>query len=81
MRYEVTVPPTADGALAVTIGRWLKQVGDPVRRGDDLAEGTTEKITLYITAPADGTLAEILMETGSRANVGDVVGVVEGAEG
>lgn len=81
MRYNVVVPSTADGSLSVTIGRWLKKIGDPVKRGDDLVEGSTEKITLYVTSPADGTLAEIQAETGKRVNVGDVVGVVEGEAG
>lgn len=78
MRYELTVPPTADGSLEVTVGSWLVQVGDSVRRGQDLAEATTEKITLYISAPVDGVLAEILVEKGTKVQVGTVVGAVEG---
>jgi pyruvate/2-oxoglutarate dehydrogenase complex dihydrolipoamide acyltransferase (E2) component len=78
MRYEIKVPSTADGALAVTITAWLKNVGDNVSRSADLVEMTTEKITLYATSPADGKLVEILLEKGSNASVGDVIGVVEG---
>jgi pyruvate/2-oxoglutarate dehydrogenase complex dihydrolipoamide acyltransferase (E2) component len=78
MRYEIIVPPTADGALKVTITRWIKTVGSPVIKGEDLVEAITEKITLYIVAPADGTLAEILLPTGQQAGVGDVLGFVEG---
>jgi pyruvate/2-oxoglutarate dehydrogenase complex dihydrolipoamide acyltransferase (E2) component len=78
MRYEIKVPPTADGSLEVTIGSWLVQAGAQVRRGQDLAEATTEKITLYLSAPVDGVLSEILAEKGTRVKVGDVVGAVEG---
>ncbi len=81
MRYEVKVPSTADGSLAVKIGNWLKKEGDSVRIGQDLAEAATEKITLYITSPADGVLAQILVATGSRVQVGTVIAIVEGEAG
>jgi pyruvate/2-oxoglutarate dehydrogenase complex dihydrolipoamide acyltransferase (E2) component len=81
MRYEVKVPSTADGSLAVKIGNWLKKEGDSVRIGQDLAEAATEKITLYITSPADGVLAQILVETGTRVQVGTVIAIVEGEAG
>jgi len=58
---------------------WIKQAGDRVKKGQDLAEATTEKITLYITAPADGTLSHILVEPGTKVKVGAVIGVLEGA--
>jgi 2-oxoglutarate dehydrogenase E2 component (dihydrolipoamide succinyltransferase) len=79
MRYEVKVPSTADGSLAVKIGSWLKKEGDAVQTGQDLAEAVTEKITLYITSPVDGVLAQILVQTGTRVPVGAVVAMVEGA--
>ena len=79
MRYEIKVPPTADGALAVTIVSWLKEVGDEMNQGEDLAEATTEKINLYVIAPASGMLAEILVPVGGQANVDDVIGFVEEA--
>lgn len=81
MRYEVKVPPTADGSLAVKIGSWLKKEGDAVQTGQDLAEAATEKITLYITSPADGVLAQILVQTGEKVQVGTVIAIVEGAGG
>jgi pyruvate/2-oxoglutarate dehydrogenase complex dihydrolipoamide acyltransferase (E2) component len=78
MRYEVTVPPTADGSLAVTMGNWLVEVGGRVRLGQDMAEAATEKITLYISAPTDGTLVEILAPKGKVLRIGDLVAIVEG---
>ncbi len=79
MRYKVQVPPTADGALAVTIVAWLKEMGDEVTQGEDLIEATTEKINLYVIAPANGKLVEILAPVGEQAMVDDVIGFVEGA--
>jgi len=79
VRYDIEIPPTADGALEVTVASWIKAEGDQVSKGQDLAEATTEKITLYVTAPADGTLSEIIVAAGSKVKVGTVIGVLEGA--
>ena len=79
MNIEITVPPTADGALQVTLVDWIKKVGDSVGKGEDLAEATTEKITLYITASADGILKEIRVKPGKKVSVGSVIGVIESA--
>ena len=78
MRYDVKIPPTADGALEVTLVSWIKQAGAQVSKGQELAEATTEKITLYVAAPADGTLSEILVKAGSKVKVGTVIGVIDG---
>ena len=78
MRYPLSVPRTADGALKVTVLRWLKSVGDDVLKGEDLAEVKTEKISLYITAPESGKLSEILAQPGTLVSVGEVIGYVEG---
>lgn len=78
MRYDIVIPPTADGALDVTVVSWIKNVGDQASKGEDLAEATTEKITLYVTAPAEGTLSEITVSAGSKVKVGTVIGVLEG---
>ena len=76
MNYDIVIPPTADGSAEVIIASWLKEVGNSVKKGEDLAEATTEKITLYVTAPEDGTLKEIYVPVGGKASVGQVVGVM-----
>ena len=78
MDYEIVIPPTADGALAVTVRRWLAEQGQPVKQGRDLVEVTTEKIALYVTVPADGVLAEIRVPANGPARVGQVIGLVRG---
>jgi pyruvate/2-oxoglutarate dehydrogenase complex dihydrolipoamide acyltransferase (E2) component len=77
MIYDIAVPPTADGAQEVTIRRWLVEVGQPVKGGKDLVEATTQKIALYVSAPGDGVLAEILVPAGGQARIGQVLGRVQ----
>lgn len=76
MDYDIVVPSTADGALQVTIVSWISKPGDTVEKGQDVAETSTEKITLYITAPADGIMKSIVIAEGKKASVGDVVGTM-----
>jgi 2-oxoglutarate dehydrogenase E2 component (dihydrolipoamide succinyltransferase) len=56
---DVLAPPNEEGTRA-TILRWCKQVGDSVVKDEPLLELETDKVTVEIPAPADGTLVEIL---------------------
>jgi len=76
MNYDIVIPPTADGSAEVTIVSWLKDVGNSITKGEDLAEAATEKITLYVTAPENGTLEEIRVKVGEKARVGQVIGIM-----
>ncbi len=78
MDHELIVPATSDGSLELTISRWLVEVGQTVKKGQDLVEATTEKIALYVPAPVNGVLTEVRVQVGDKVNVGDVVGTVRG---
>ena len=62
------------------MGTWLKQVGDPVSKGDVLAEIESDKVTQELQARAEGVLLTILAETGDLVPVGANLGII-GAEG
>lgn len=62
------------------MGTWLKQVGDPVAKGDVLAEIESDKVTQELQARSEGVLLAILAETGDLIPVGANLGVI-GAEG
>jgi len=80
MRVDVTMPNLGYGMEEGTIQRWLKQVGDSVKRGEPLAEVETDKTTVEMEAMASGTVVEILVEEGTRAPVGAVIAVLEDAD-
>jgi 2-oxoglutarate dehydrogenase E2 component (dihydrolipoamide succinyltransferase) len=71
MPVEIRVPPLGESVVEATVGRWSKKEGDPVRKDEVLVELETDKITVEVAAPADGTLGAI------RKNDGDTVGVNE----
>src|SRR3954471_21994322 len=56
--------------------RWLKQDGESVRKGEPLLEVETDKVTVEIEAPADGTLAGVRVPEGTDVPVGEVIALV-----
>jgi pyruvate dehydrogenase E2 component (dihydrolipoamide acetyltransferase) len=56
-----------------TIVEWLKAPGDAVKAEEALCAYETEKVTLELTAPADGVLAEILVPAGTTVPAGGPV--------
>jgi 2-oxoglutarate dehydrogenase E2 component (dihydrolipoamide succinyltransferase) len=60
-----------------TLSRWLKKVGDPVKRDEPIFEISTDKVDAEIPAPSAGTLAEILVQEGQTVAVQTVVARIE----
>jgi pyruvate dehydrogenase E2 component (dihydrolipoamide acetyltransferase) len=58
------------------LARWLKNEGDPVEKGQAIAEIETEKATVEIEAAASGILARIIVQAGETVPVGTVIGVI-----
>ena len=77
MRVDLTMPNLGYDMEEGTLLRWLKQVGDPVERGEPIAEIETDKTTVEMESIASGTLAEIVVAEGDTAPVGSVIAVIE----
>jgi pyruvate dehydrogenase E2 component (dihydrolipoamide acetyltransferase) len=58
------------------LARWLKNEGDPVEKGQAIAEIETEKATVEIEAAASGILARTVVHAGETVPVGTVIGVI-----
>ncbi|MBP8031754.1 MAG: lipoyl domain-containing protein, partial [Acetobacterium sp.] len=56
MKYEIAIPEFAEGAEEINLRQWLVAIGDTVKKGDNIAEAATDKISIYIESPADGVL-------------------------
>lgn len=81
MPIEVTIPQAGESIVEVQIGEWRKRVGDRVKIDETLVEIETDKATMETPSPASGVLAEIRLETGAVAEVGDVIAVIEESAG
>ncbi len=76
MATQVTLPRLGQGMESGTIVRWLKQVGDPVEKGEPLYELDTEKVTQEVEADAGGVLLALLAGEGDEIEVGKPVAVI-----
>jgi pyruvate dehydrogenase E2 component (dihydrolipoyllysine-residue acetyltransferase) len=76
MAIDVTMPKLSDTMEEGKILRWMKQVGDPVKLGEILAEVETDKANMELEAYDEGTLSEVKVEEGQSAPVGSVIAVL-----
>jgi 2-oxoglutarate dehydrogenase E2 component (dihydrolipoamide succinyltransferase) len=76
-RVDVIMPQMGESIAEGTVSRWLKQVGDPVKRDEAILEISTDKVDAEIPSPADGVLAEIKIAEGETVAVETVVAVID----
>lgn len=77
MAIELKIPSVGESVTEVEIGQWLKAEGDAVARDENVVMLESEKATVELPAPSDGTLSKIVKRTGEKAAVGDVIGYME----
>jgi pyruvate dehydrogenase E2 component (dihydrolipoamide acetyltransferase) len=76
-RMDVIMPQMGESIAEGTVSRWLRKVGDVVKRDDPLFEISTDKVDAEIPAPSAGVLVEILVGEGSTVAVQTVVARLE----
>ena len=79
MATELTMPKMGFDMTEGKLAQWLKKVGDPVRRGEPVAEIETDKVNIEVEAPADGVLRGAFLEPGQTVPVGTLIGVIGAA--
>jgi pyruvate dehydrogenase E2 component (dihydrolipoamide acetyltransferase) len=77
---EVKLPQLAASMADGVISRWLKSVGEPVKKGEPLFEVESDKVTTEVEAPADGILRRIQVPEGQRVDVGTVLAIIGGPD-
>lgn len=76
MEHEIHMPKLGMSMKEGTIVKWLKKEGDMIKKGDELAEIMSEKITNTIEAVNYGILAKIVVQDGEVADIGTVIGTI-----
>jgi len=64
-----------------TLSKWLKKVGDQVKRDEPIFEISTDKVDAEIPAPTAGVLAEVLVTEGQTVPVQTLVARIETEKG
>src|SRR5476649_2230793 len=75
------MPQMGESIAEGTVSRWLKKVGDEVKRDEPIFEISTDKVDAEIPSPSAGVIAEILVVEGQTVAVQTVVARLETEKG
>ncbi len=73
VKVDVVIPQMGESVAEGTVARLLRQAGDAVNAGDELAEIETDKVAVMVPAPVAGLVAEWLVAPGAQVAVGTVI--------
>ncbi|MFK8067200.1 MAG: 2-oxoglutarate dehydrogenase complex dihydrolipoyllysine-residue succinyltransferase [Gammaproteobacteria bacterium] len=77
MLEEIKVPALAESVADATLLEWQKSLGDFVKRGENLIDLETDKVTLEVAALNEGILKEILKNEGDLVVAGDILAIID----
>lgn len=69
----LTMPKMSMTMEEGTMVAWLKNIGDPVRAGEPIAEVATDKVDMEVESPFEGVLARIIAEPDEVIKVGEPI--------
>ena len=78
MATDILMPKMGYDMTEGKLLRWLKREGDPVARGEPIAEIETDKVAIEVEAFTAGILRRILVQEGQSVDVGARLGIVGG---
>ena len=78
---DVIMPQLGETVAEGVVTRWYKKVGDAVKADDVLFDVETDKVSTEIPAQANGVIAEILVQEGVTAKVGEKLAVIDEGAG
>ena len=80
-RVDVIMPQMGESIAEGTLSKWVKKVGDDVKRDETIFEISTDKVDAEIPSPVAGVLAEILVHEGETVPVQTIVARLETEKG
>ncbi len=73
---EFLMPSLGADMSAGTLVAWHKKPGDPVTKGDVIAEVDTDKAVIEIEAFTTGVFEKVLVQTGTKVPVGTPLALI-----
>lgn len=80
MAVDMLMPKMGESIAEATIVKWVKNVGDTVKKDEVVLEISTDKVDSEVPAPASGTLTEILFAEDDTVDVGTIIARIGGAD-
>src|SRR5580765_8240067 len=79
MSTRITMPQLGESVSEGTVGRWLKQEGETIKRDEPLVEIITDKVTAEYPSPVTGRVVKILAKDDEMVKVGAEIAEIEEA--
>lgn len=70
---DFKLPDIGEGVHEGEIVKWLVKVGDALKEDQPMVEVMTDKATVEIPSPVNGTVSELLVQEGQTIEVGKVI--------
>ena len=70
--FAFKLPDIGEGVVEGEVVEWMVAVGDTVKEDDPILSVMTDKATVEIPAPCDGTVASLVGDAGDIIPVGGV---------
>src|SRR5512133_409615 len=75
------MPQMGESIAEGTLSKWLKKVGDEVKRDEPIFEISTDKVDAEIPSPSAGVITEIIVKEGETVAVQTIVARLETEKG
>ena len=76
MTEKILVPVLGESITEATISKWLKSKGDNINADEPIVELETDKVSLEVPSPINGTLTEVNFKDGDTVEVGAILGKI-----
>ncbi len=76
MPKEIRMPKLSDTMEEGTLIAWRKRPGDPIKRGEILADIETDKADMEFESYTEGTIQTLVIEAGTTVSVGTLIAVI-----
>ena len=76
MAIKIKMPDLGTNVESVVLLKWLKQVGEEVKRGEPLCEVETDKASTELESVAKGTLLKQVVAEDTEVTVGTVIAYI-----
>tara|TARA_B110000196_G_scaffold213439_1_gene183090 strand:+ start:480 stop:1778 length:1299 start_codon:yes stop_codon:yes gene_type:complete len=81
MTEKILVPVLGESITEATISKWLKSKGDNINADEPIVELETDKVSLEVPSPINGTLTEVNFKDGDTVEVGAILGKISSGPG
>jgi pyruvate/2-oxoglutarate dehydrogenase complex dihydrolipoamide acyltransferase (E2) component len=80
-QHRIKVPASGQTAAQITVVEWFVKAGETISEGEDLVAVEVEKVDIVIPSPVSGTLVSVFSQADDVVEAGDVLCVIESADG